>query len=189
MIKRIKIMTTEEMDKAFTVEIMKRIGQGYLSPLPALCPLVSDMAGVQHVEPLLPISFERQYNVSELIRVTNPLSDDFYILLLTSLDIYWSNLNYVFGFTDMLRGISVVSISRLRQGAYDDKLIERAMKTITHEIGHLNGLRHCNNKKCVMTLSFSLSDTDRKDNKFCDRCFKRLLKIISGGPDEAWHTC
>lgn len=167
MLKRIKVTTTEGTDRVLAEKIIKEIdetlSEGAKEPLlitarmsNAYCP-------------------ERRYPVEDLINNISPLSINSPFLLLTELDIYYADFDYVFGFTDLLKGISIVSLARLRRGAIMEKIVERAVKTAVHEIGHLNGLRHCKNRDCVMSLSFGLIDTDRKDKRFCDMCYKRLL--------------
>jgi len=70
-------------------------------------------------------------------------------------------------------------LARLRQSYYglkedEDLFLKRTLKEAVHEIGHIFKLGHSSNPKCVMHFSNSLSDTDRKDCKFCNSC-KRLL--------------
>ncbi len=106
-------------------------------------------------------------------------------LLLTHVDLYCPSLNYVFGYAVPERRIAIVSTARFR-----NKLFERAAKTAIHEIGHLFGLSHCHDPKCVMHFSFDLSDTDKKTDQLCRDCEKRLSSVIyQRRQHEAWHTC
>ncbi|GAJ15820.1 unnamed protein product, partial [marine sediment metagenome] len=47
-------------------------------------------------------------------------------------------------------------------------------KEVIHEIGHLLGLRHCSNPKCVMHFSNTLNDTENKDIIFCKECRREI---------------
>ena len=99
---------------------------------------------------------------------------------ITDVDLYVPRLNYVFGEADMVSGIAIVSLFRLRQEYYglapDEALfLERATKEIVHELGHTFGLRHCPNNKCVMHFSNSLADTDLKEAHFCDKCRPKII--------------
>ncbi len=109
-------------------------------------------------------------------------SEGSYLLLVTDKDIYAAGLNYVFGLA--WRGIAVISSHRLRQEFYDlppdrELFLERIVKEAVHEIGHLHGLSHCSNRRCVMAFSNSILDTDYKSHKLCEKCSKKL-KSTSG---------
>src|SRR6059036_245355 len=65
---------------------------------------------------------------------------------------------------------AVVSLSQFG-GQGEDKLVERAVKTAVHELGHTLGLGHHGaNPQCVMFFSEKLADTDRKSRDFCRAC-------------------
>src|SRR5881409_4129461 len=65
---------------------------------------------------------------------------------------------------------AVVSLSQFG-GDGEDKLVERAVKTAVHELGHTLGLgHHDENPQCVMFFSERLADTDRKGRDFCPEC-------------------
>lgn len=181
MLKRIKVTTTQGIDRELAEKIIKEIDETLSEGAPSPLLITAEMSNAYCPD--------RRYTVEDLIDNISPLFSDSYFLLLTELDIYYADFDYVFGFTDLLKGISVVSLARLRMGAIEEKIVERAVKTAIHEIGHLSGLRHCKNRACVMSLSFGLIDTDRKDKRFCDRCYKRLLKNQQGDQNETWHTC
>lgn len=95
-------------------------------------------------------------------------------------DIYVEGLNFVFGVAENIDGKrGLISIKRLRESFYGKKenegiLILRIAKEIIHELGHLKGLTHCKNKRCVMAFSNSIYDTDFKDYKICEECKRRL---------------
>jgi archaemetzincin len=94
------------------------------------------------------------------------------LLGITDVDLYIPDLNYVFGLADKSGAVAVVSVSRFRKG--NRKVVERAVKTAVHEIGHTYGLGHCHDNKCVMYFSYNLSDTDYKGKEFCIKCQKIL---------------
>jgi archaemetzincin len=100
-------------------------------------------------------------------------------LAICDIDLFAEGLNFVFGEADLEEGISIVSISRLRQSFYglpnDENLfLERIKKEATHELGHLFYLGHCQNPNCVMYFSNSILDTDRKNSYLCQRCENKL---------------
>src|SRR6058998_2975510 len=79
-------------------------------------------------------------------------------------------LTLVFGHADIQGRWAVVSLSQFG-GDGQDKLVERAVKTAVHELGHTLGLGHHDaNPQCVMFFSEKLADTDRKSRDFCGAC-------------------
>jgi archaemetzincin len=78
---------------------------------------------------------------------------------------------------------SVVSLARLDPRFYGEVpvladgaalLKERMEKESLHELGHTFLLGHCDEKKCLMAMSDSISDIDGKGGSFCERCSKAL---------------
>ena len=102
------------------------------------------------------------------------------VLGIADIDLCAPSLNFIFGEADVSSGAAIISLHRLRQeyyGLQPDKalLIDRALKEITHELGHTFGLGHCSNTKCVMHFSNSLADTDWKQVAFCNQCRPKLI--------------
>lgn len=103
------------------------------------------------------------------------------ILGIVDVDLYVPQLNFVFGEADPENELALISLIRLRQEYYslpkDDRLFhQRAVKEAVHELGHTFGLSHCPDSRCVMHFSNSLSDTDKKDSRFCQRCQRKMVK-------------
>jgi len=97
------------------------------------------------------------------------------MLAICDLDAYSDQLNFVFGQAHLDGSISAIYLSRLRQEFYglnsDESLFcQRIVKEAVHELGHVFGLNHCRNTKCVMYFSNSLADTDVKTSQFCNIC-------------------
>lgn len=109
------------------------------------------------------------------------------LLGVTEADLYAGNLNFVFGEADPTRRCAVISLARLRIGygkvvAEENLYLERTLKEAVHELGHVYGLSHCSDWRCVMFFSNSLMDTDRKGYRFCARCRSKLEK--KGGEEK-----
>ncbi len=102
------------------------------------------------------------------------------VLGVTEVDLYADGLNFVFGEAEVGGNRAIISLRRLRPEFYgehpDFSLFKlRALKEAMHEIGHVLGLLHCNDPKCVMHFSNSIIDTDLKDWMYCRRC-RAVLK-------------
>lgn len=102
-------------------------------------------------------------------------------LIVTDVDLYAQDLNFVYGLSNAKKGVCIISSARLKNEFYglkpDSKLfLARALKEAIHELGHSWGLIHCSNPKCVMFFSNAISDTDRKRSAFCRDCRDKLRR-------------
>ncbi len=118
----------------------------------------------------------RKQYLSRLIleSMPQPRKDELIIGIIDA-DLYAPGLNFVFGEASPSSGKAVIGLRRLREEFYGrpknrELFRERALKEAIHEIGHLIGLRHCDNPKCVMFFSNTLKDTDIKNKKPCKKC-------------------
>jgi archaemetzincin len=97
------------------------------------------------------------------------------VLGVVDADIFVPELNFVFGEAACPGKAALISLWRLKPEFYGEPLnrelfLERTLKEAVHEFGHTFGLRHCPRPLCVMHFSNSISDTDIKQNLFCNRC-------------------
>jgi archaemetzincin len=99
------------------------------------------------------------------------------LLVITDVDLYSGNLNFVFGIAEVLGKRAIISVHRLKDS--DELYNDRVLKEAVHELGHTFGLKHCPNPKCVMHFSNCLKDTDIKDWRFCHRCSDLLERLSS----------
>jgi len=104
------------------------------------------------------------------------------ILGITDVDLYEEGLNFIFGLASLYLRAAVISLHRLRPGFYGERngrlLKDRAIKEAMHELGHVFGLDHCPNPRCVMHFSNSILDTDFKGRDYCDNCLKKLEEVF-----------
>ena len=110
----------------------------------------------------------KQYHALKVIRAMvdrNMITNDANLLVIQD-DIYVHRMNFVFGLADPGTRTAIVSTFRLD----GDHLIDRLEKEIVHELGHLAGLDHCPDLRCVMHFSSTLSDTDMKTADLCPAC-------------------
>jgi len=108
------------------------------------------------------------------------------ILGLIDRDLCIPILTFVFGEAQLGGTASLVSLARLRQEFYglppDPSLFrERLYKECLHELGHNFGLIHCRTRECVMYLSNTVTDVDRKERTYCRDCDVTMLSKIETG--------
>lgn len=101
------------------------------------------------------------------------------VLAVVDLDVYVPDLNFAFGLAQSGTARAIIALPRLRQSFYSlpdnpDLFRERVVKEAIHELGHVFGLTHCEDSRCVMAFSNSLDDTDYKRQMFCKKCKRRL---------------
>ncbi len=94
-------------------------------------------------------------------------------------DAYEEPLNFVFGQAEVGGTYAVIYLERLAAGVDSRLLAVRALKEAIHELGHTLGLGHCDDPRCVMSFSNSISDVDLKGWRLCSRCERSLSSQIS----------
>lgn len=116
--------------------------------------------------------------------------------------------NFVFGQASLSMGMGVFSFARYddnfysgsyagtlrrsirpKQGDYSvfdgyytppitSTLLIRSCKTMTHEIGHIFGIKHCQWLNCVMQGSNHLEESDRRPLDFCPICLRKTQSAV-----------
>jgi archaemetzincin len=100
-------------------------------------------------------------------------------LIITEADLYVPVLTFVFGEAQLNGPRAIVSTHRLREEFYgqagdEAKLNARLAKEALHELGHTQGLRHCDNWRCAMASSHAVERLDLKEALYCRHCLDRF---------------
>jgi archaemetzincin len=169
---------TPEVDREALTAIVERVGSEFGAPvreleLPAL-DFAYDAARGQH----------GSIPVLEMLVGMCP-GDALKLLAVTERDLFIPVLTFVFGHAQLGGRAGVVSLARLRQEFYGlepdgQVFLERALKEVLHEAGHLFGLVHCQDGGCAMSLATGVRQIDRKRAAFCAHCAARIERRPRG---------
>jgi archaemetzincin len=114
-------------------------------------------------------------DILEFLQKRRP-DDAFAVIAFTLTDLYPSDSwNFVFGLADYRRGVGVFSFARYGDPQTQAALFnERALKVMSHEIGHMYGIKHCVYFRCLMNGSNGLFETDSAPLNLCPVCLRKL---------------
>lgn len=87
--------------------------------------------------------------------------------------------NFVFGEASLVHRVGVWSLHRDgdpdRSPAEFRRCLLRALKTATHETGHMFGMRHCTAWSCNLAGANHQAESDRQPWRLCPECLPKLL--------------
>jgi predicted Zn-dependent protease len=95
------------------------------------------------------------------------------VLIITNRDLKMRGLASLFGFADRQHDAAVISTARLSDPGDSSRLAHRLANVARHEIGHLNGLRHCRGPRCVMMAVSTPAELDARAAEACGLCPRR----------------
>lgn len=109
-----------------------------------------------------------QYDADRLTdRLARRVPDDALALIgLTKEDLFSPGLNFVFGVGSLSRRAGAYSVRRLQSGR-PELFLERSLKLIVHETGHILSIPHCVEWRCVMQGANSVSEQDGQPLRLC----------------------
>ena len=133
---------------------------------------------------------QRQWLTSDILSqmYSEHLPDDAYsFLAVTMTDLYpkpeW---NYVFGMASLKHRVGVFSFARYTDK--DKKLaLKRAAKVLSHETGHMFGIKHCIFYQCNMGGVNHLGEMDSSPMHLCPICLRKLQHSAKFKPLERYQ--
>jgi archaemetzincin len=99
------------------------------------------------------------------------------ILAVVDADLFLPDSPFIFGESDREARVGLLAIGRLKQGADGERFRRRLQVEGLHQAGHLVGLSYCEDARCVMSLSQSVAEVDKKHATLCHVCRTELAKV------------
>ena len=102
----------------------------------------------------------------------------------TEMDLFpEASWNFVFGQASLQQRVGVWSLARNGDPSSDDlgyrRALLRAVKTATHEVGHMFGMHHCTAYRCNMAGVNSLEEGDRSPSWLCPECLAKVSWVTA----------
>lgn len=121
----------------------------------------------------------RQYHAGQIIeRLKSRLPRDAFCLVgITMEDLYpRDSWNFVYGLASSNTG--VFSFCRYVEGASREEVFFRSAKVMTHEIGHMFGLKHCIYYQCALNGSMHAEEAASRPAHLCPVCLLKLHRCL-----------
>jgi archaemetzincin len=122
-------------------------------------------------------------------------ADAYAMIAVTMTDLYPNEKwNFVFGQASIKQRVGVFSFARYHPAWSGDKagagteqlVLRRAAKILTHEMGHMFGIRHCIHYECNMNGANHLDEADATPMNLCPVCLRKLHQAIRFDPVERY---
>lgn len=148
-----------------------------------------DISGAMITEREHPQGGQRQLLTGDILSLLARQlpSDAFCMVGITMVDLYPDpSWNFVFGQASLRNRVGVYSFARY---AADDprRTLERSMKVMAHETGHMFGIGHCTYFECLMNGSNHLQEADRRPAFLCPVDLRKLMWSVGFDPRERYR--
>lgn len=165
-------------ENAPSLKVLKEYMEAYYGPLAIK---VMDPVEVKEVVCKKRINYGvEQWKSTDIIKWMKPkLPDDAYAMLaITMTDLYpGEKWNFVFGQASLQDRVGVFSFARY--GSKDKNLaLLRAGKVLTHEMGHMFGIKHCIYYQCNMNGANHLVEVDSTPPHLCPVCLRKVHDAV-----------
>ncbi|MGB6222857.1 archaemetzincin [Haloferula sp.] len=172
---------------------LQRYAEAYFYPMKVgLLPKEPDSA-VKARSRVNRMSGKKQWNSRDILGwLPRQLPADGYAMLaVTMTDLFPDeNWNFVFGQASIKNRVGIFSFARYHPswsgGMVDENteklVLRRAAKILTHEMGHMFGIRHCIYHECNMNGANHLEEADSTPMHLCPVCLRKLQRASRGDP-------
>ena len=140
-----------------------------------------------------PIGGHNQFKTGSILDLLyQRLPDDAYALIgMTMADLYPDNSwNFVFGEAMLRERVGIYSFVRYDPVAYGEKpgpgrqqkILERSLKVMTHEVSHMFGIEHCTHYHCLANGNNHVAEMDAMPQHLCPVCLRKLQWAVRFDP-------
>ncbi|BCX48145.1 Zn-dependent protease-like protein [Haloferula helveola] len=174
-----------EEGKAPSLEALKDYTAAYFQPLEVRMLKPVAEADIKVTSRINPGSGKKQWNSQEMLKglAARLPADAYAMLAVTMTDLYPDeSWNFVFGQASIRNRVGIFSFARYHPswtGREADEhtetlVLRRAAKVLTHEMGHMFGIRHCIHYECNMNGANHLQEADSTPMHLCPVCLRKL---------------
>ncbi len=108
-----------------------------------------------------------------------PTSKPDALIFVTDVDLFTPQTEGVLGELDATHKAALLSVRRLREAFYRRKADpakqrSRLIKQILRAVGLLRGLSDCRDPACSMSMTRTVTEIDRKKERYCAPCWRHL---------------
>jgi archaemetzincin len=180
-----------DKDKAPSIKVLQEYTAAYYYPMQVVVLPPIDPANIRGREN----GGRRQLLTTDVLdALEKRLPADAYSMLgLTMTDLYaGEGWNFVFGQARLRARVGVFSFARyhpsFRGGKVEDEetvkrlVLKRAAKVLTHETGHMFGVKHCVHFHCNMNGANNLVEADASPMHLCPVCLRKLHHAVRFDP-------
>jgi archaemetzincin len=147
-----------------------------------------------HARRVHPSWGDKQVHAGYVLRVIRSRlpEDALACIALTASDLWpGEGWNFVFGLASLKERVGVWSIFRFgdpEKSVFDFQLcLLRALKTATHETGHMISMAHCIEYQCNMNGSNHMEESDRNPLSCCPECAAKICWASKTDPVERYR--
>ncbi|WP_264501953.1 archaemetzincin [Luteolibacter flavescens] len=181
------------------LEKLKEYTAAYYHPMVVeMLPVVEDAEVPAKVRENV-LTGKKQWLSTDILRwLPKKLPADAYAMIaVTMTDLYPDEAwNFVFGQASFKDRVGVFSFARYHP-SWDDEasgegtgklVLGRAAKVLTHEMGHMFGIRHCIYYECNMNGANHLAEADAAPMHLCPMCLRKMYHAVRFDPAERYDT-